>query len=220
MNHSHPAVIGLNGPPHSGKTHLVNYLLSVIPNAVAMYPNLELYAMMQADGLVQKAMLYHDYKRLPGSRDALIQASRVYRLRDPHVYERRVVESETYRHASVVIIDNVGHVADEMSYYDEHSVASLLLRIDTPFQELEPLKSRRRRLRTQWEGDSRTPLEHHTMLTAYDSQQMTLLLQWLRTETQPRALGPYASVAKLLKLYYFGDDSCHPSFTGTQGQAS
>ncbi len=202
MNHSHPAVIGLNGPPHSGKTHLVNYLLSVIPNAVAMYPNLELYAMMQADGLVPKAMLYHDYKRLPGSRDALIQASRVYRLRDPHVYERRVVESETYRHASVVIIDNVGHVAGEMSYYDEHSVASLLLRIDTPFQELEPLKSRRRRLRTQWEGDSRTPLEHHTMLTAYDSQQMILLLQWLGRPLTREEAGPYYGIQSIWTRYF------------------
>lgn len=195
MTQQYPAVIALNGPPQSGKTkYVLKYLLQTIPDAVPIYPSLVLYEMMQADGLAPRLMEYHEFKRLPGARERLIAASDNYRAVDPHVYERRIVASRKYLDSRVVIIDNVGHVADEMQFYDRHARDSLLLRVDTPFSELEPLKSRARRLKTQWPGDSRTQLEHHTMLTAYDSQQMILLLQWLSQPLTREEAGPYYGI--------------------------
>jgi len=207
MNQRLPAVIGLNGPPHSGKTPLGKLLQQRIPDAVIVQPSLVLYEMMQEEGVAPCNMLYHDYKRRPDSREQLIRKSREYRARDLHVYEKRIVDSIEYREARVVIIDNVGHIADEMEFYDNHASVSMLLRLDTPVQELEPLKSRRRRLRTCWEGDSRTPLEHHTMLTAYDLHQMILLLQWLGRPLTPEEAGPYYGIHSIWTRYFAAGES-------------
>jgi hypothetical protein len=193
----YPAVLALNGPPHSGKTHITKFLVSVLPHARVIYPSHVLYETMQHDGYVPPKVKYEVFKRQPESRQRLIDCSEYYRIRDPNIWERKIVESSEYLTADVVIIDNVGHVNDEMRFYERHSRASILLRIDTPYQEIEPLKSRARRLKTPWQDDSRTPLEHHTMLTAYDSLQMTLLLQWLTGPLTREEAGPYNGIKSL-----------------------
>jgi len=208
MTHKYPAVIGLNGPPESGKTrYLLKYLLQVIPDAVPIFPSAVLYSMMQADGIAPRGMPYHDFKLRSDSRQRLIDASNDYRLHDPRIYERQIVASSTYLESRVVIIDNVGHVPDEMAFYDRHATDSLLLRVDSPYNELEPLKSRSRRLKTQWPNDSRTPIEHHTMLTAYDSQQMILLLQWLGRPLSPEEAGPYYGIKSSWTRYLAAGES-------------
>lgn len=203
----YPAVIGLNGPPHSGKTHLTKFLVSVIPSARVLFPSVILYTMMQEDGLAPSKVPYHEFKKRQDSRGRLIEASHRYRWSNPNVFERRIVESPEYCNASVVIIDNVGHVPDEMQFYDRHSTAAILLRLDTPFQEIEPLKSRARRLKAAWQDDSRTPLEHHTMLTAYDSQQMILLLQWLSGPLTREEAGPYYGIKSFWTRYFAAGES-------------
>lgn len=197
-----PAVLALNGPPYSGKTHIIKLLQELIPDAIVVYPSQVLYEMMQRDGLAPKHMSYHQYKQLPDSRDRLICASVDYRAQDHHVYEKYIVASPAYLESRVVIVDNVGHIAEEMQFYDRHSEASILLRIDTPYQELEPLKSRARRMRTTWERDSRTPLEHVHMLTAYDSLQLTLLLRWLDGPLTAGESGPYHGIKQLWDRYF------------------
>lgn len=221
MLQKQPSVVALNGPPHSGKTFIIKLLQELIPDAVVVYPSQVLYEMMQEDGLAPATMKYHDYKKLPDSRDRLILASQDYRARDHHVYERRIAASQLYRESRVVIVDNVGHVPEEMRFYDKHSEASLLLRIDTPYQELEPLKSRARRMKHTWERDSRTPLEHTHMLTAYDSLQLTLLLRWLDGPLTAGESGPYHGIKQLWDRYFAAGarESTHVlQWAGASGQ--
>lgn len=198
-----PAVIALNGPPHSGKTTVAKKLQELIPDATILYPNLELYAALQESGKAPRGLAYHEYKKRPESRQTLIDFSREQRLREHHIWERRVTDSPAYQNSRVVIIDNVGHVENEFDFYDTRSECSLLVRLDTPYQEIEPLKSRARRLRTTWGGDSRTPLEHHTMLTAYDSRQMLLLLEWLANpKLTSEEAGPYHGIRTIWSRHF------------------
>lgn len=192
-----PINIALNGPPGSGKSWIAKYILKMIPDAVYAQPIHEGYKQMQEEGMAPKGMLYDDYKLRPDSRAELIKASGVFRARDYNFFERRITDSEAYRNARVVVIDNVGHTESEFPWYDVRSKFSILVRLDTPFQELEPLKSRARRLKATWESDSRSPVTHHSMLTAYDSRQMTLLLDWLSRPLTPQEAGPYNGIKPL-----------------------
>lgn len=198
-----PAVIALNGPPGSGKTPVALKLKELIPDATILYPNLELYAALQESGKAPRGLPYHEYKKRPESRQTLIDFSGTQRLREHHIWERRVTESPAYQNSRVVIIDNVGHVSNEFDFYDTRSSQSLLVRLDTPFQELEPIKSRARRLKTAWTGDSRTPLEHHTMLTAYDLRQMLLLLEWISNpKLTSEEAGPYHGIRTIWSRHF------------------
>jgi hypothetical protein len=192
-----PINIALNGPPGSGKSWIARYILKMIPDAIYVQPIHEGYTQMQEEGLAPKGMLYDDFKRLPDSRAALIKASGVFRARDYNFFERRITDSEAYRNARVVVIDNVGHTESEFPWYDLRSKFSILVRLDTPFQEVEPMKSRARRLKAIWESDSRSPVTHHSMLTAYDSRQMVLLLDWLSRPLTPQETGPYNGIKSL-----------------------
>jgi hypothetical protein len=197
-----PAVLALNGPPHSGKSHIGKMLKRLIPDAVMLYPIRLAFQLMQEEGAVPREMLYDDFKLQPRSRERLIEKSAELRARDPEFYERKIVGLDEYRNARVVIIDNVGHTSTEHLFYERHSSVLLLLRIDTPYQELEPMKSRARRLKATWEGDSRHPVEHHTMLTAYDSRQMQLLLDWLDRPLTREEAGPYYGIKSLWNQYF------------------
>lgn len=202
-----PAVIALNGPPGSGKTLISKYLMKVIPDAVRFQTNDALYSVMQEQGSAPQGMLYQDFKLLPESRERLIIASTVLRSEDNHIFDRRVTDSMVFKSSRVVIIDNVGRDAGELEWYDNHSSSSILLRLDTPYNEIEPLKSKARRLRTSWENDFRLPLTHHTMLTAYDSRQMILLLEWLQRPLAREEAGPYYGISQLWTKHFA---SCEP----------
>lgn len=191
-----PAALILNGPPHSGKTWLCNHIISLIPDAVVVRPSDELYIMMQEDGLAPRGMLYQDFKALyPDARERLIAAATKYRSKDVNVFNRRLVGRDHYLNARVLIIDN-GGFQDEITWFEEYTSDLILLRVDTAYNELEPMKSRGRRLRAPWAGDSRAPVDHHTMLTAYDSLQMSLLLTWIDTRGRGEA-GPYNGIKSL-----------------------
>lgn len=192
-----PIVIALNGPPGSGKTWIGRHIQRLIPDAVYKQPIHEGYLQMQEEGMAPKGMLYNDFKLLPDSRERLIRASGEFRARDYNFFERRITDSEDFRSARVVVVDNVGHTESEFPWYDLRSKFSILVRLDTPYQELEPVKSRARRLRTVWESDSRSPVTHHSMLTAYDSRQMVLLLNWLNEDLTPQEAGPYNGIKTL-----------------------
>lgn len=196
-----PAVIGLNGPPHSGKTFLVSYLERVIPDAVTLRPSDELFAIMIEEGIVPRGTSYQDYKKNSFTRERLIAKSAELREKDPNVFSRRVTELAEYCRARVVIIDNLGFY-DEVNWFDEAASVMLLLRLETPYNEIEPMKSRARRTMNTWMGDSRRPLEYSNMLTAYDSLQMTLLLDWLRGPLTPQEVGPYHGIKQLWDRYF------------------
>lgn len=206
-----PIVIALNGPPGSGKSWIGKYILKMIPDALYVQPILEGYVQMQEEGMAPKGMLYDDFKLQPDARQRLIKASGVFRARDYNFFERRITDSEAYRTARVVVIDNVGHTESEFSWYDLRSKFSILVRLDTPFNELEPVKSRARRLKATWESDSRSPVMHHSMLTAYDSRQMVLLLDWLSRPLTPQEAGPYNGIKSLWDHCLRGGFATEPS---------
>lgn len=205
MNDSLPAVLALNGPPHSGKTWLTRQIQRLIPDAVVLHPIHMAYRIMQDAGEAPKTMLYDDFKLQPDSRSKLITKANLLRSKDSEVFEKYLVQTDEYKTARVVIIDNVGHVPTEHVFYERHSSAMIVLRIDTCFNEIEPLKSRSRRLKAVWEGDSRCPVEHHTMLTAYDSLQMSLLLEWIAHSNEEA--GPYYGIKTLWARYFSARES-------------
>jgi hypothetical protein len=201
-----PVMLGINGPAHSGKTWLIKYLEKAIPDAIVLRPSDELYRIMQEEGSAPNGMAYQDFKKLPDARGRLIRRATELRAVDPHVFSRRITASQEWQNARVVILDNIGF-PDEIGWFDAHAVACILLRLDTPFNEIEPLKSRSRQLRDHWNGDSRFPVEHHTMLTAYDSHQMTLLLDWLRRPLTREEAGPYYGIKSLWTRYFAASES-------------
>jgi hypothetical protein len=160
---------------------------------------------MQDCGEAPRNMLYDDFKLQPDSRQRLIKKANELRAKDSEVFEKYLVEIDEYKSARVVIIDNVGHVPTEHIFYERHSSAMIVLRLDTKYQEIEPLKARSRRLKATWDGDSRSPVEHHTMLTAYDSLQMTLLLEWIAHSNEEA--GPYHGIKTLWARYFAPGES-------------
>lgn len=197
-----PAVLALNGPPHSGKTYLHKVLRKLIPDAIVLHPIHMAYRIMQDEGEAPKGQLYDDFKLTPDARQRLIAKANMLRSKDSEVFEKYLVNTDEYKAARVVIIDNVGHVPTEHLFYERHSSALVVLRIDTRFNEIEPIKSRSRRLKAVWENDSRSPVEHHTMLTAYDSLQMVLLLEWLSGPLTNEEAGPYYGIKSLWSRYF------------------
>jgi hypothetical protein len=206
MNQHSPVVLGLNGPAHSGKTWIARYLLKLIPDAIIISIPEVIYADMQLEGLEPKGMLYQDFKLTPDARAKTIKFSAEARGSDIHYFDRRITDSDAWHSSRVVIIDNIGF-ASEMSWFDNRSRAAILLRLDSPYQEIEPMKSRARRLKAAWENDSRAPVEHHSMLTAYDSQQMVLLLDWLQRPLLREEAGPYYGIKSLWTQYIAGSES-------------
>lgn len=198
---SRPALLGVNGPPEAGKTWLMSSIQKLIPDAIIMRPSDFLYEVMQREGSAPRGMLYQDFKRLPDSRPRLISKATELRARDVNVFDRLLVESDTFNSARVVIIDNFGFQS-EVDWYDRFGSAMIVLRLDTKYNELEPLKSRGRRRTAPWENDSRSPVEYHTMLTAYDSLQMKLLLEWLNRPLTHEEAGPYNGIKSLWDRYF------------------
>jgi len=198
-----PAVIGLNGPPHSGKGWLIENVLSgLIPDAIVMRPSDELFGMMKDEGQIPSHISYQEYKKVPGSRKALIDFATRKRAEDSNVFSRRVTESEKYRNARVVIVDNLGF-EDELIWFGCCASQLLVIRIDAPFEAEEPRKSRSRRGKGHWPGDSRQPLTWPTMLTAYDSLQMTLLLRWLTApDLSDVEAGPYNGIRRVWMRHF------------------
>ena len=217
LNRKLPSVIALNGPMHSGKSWLVAYLLRTIPDSIVMRPSDELYKIMQEEGLVPLLLSYQDFKKRSDARARLIKRATELRSEDVHVFNKRVTASEEYNSARVVIIDNIGF-PDELEWYDRESEAMLLLRLDAPYNELEPLKSQARRLRTQWPNDSRVPVFYHSQVTTYDSLQMTLFLDWLQRPLTREEAGPYHGIKQLWDRYFAASES-HSGSDGLSGVA-
>lgn len=221
-NSRSPAVIGINGPMYSGKTWLIAYLLKAIPDAIVLRPSDELYSIMQEEGSAPARMLYQDFKRLPESRERLIKRAIELRAEDVHVFNRRITASDAYNTSRVVIIDNIGF-QDEVSWYDHETGPGkmLMLRIEAQYNEIEPVKSRYRRMKANWPNDLRTPVEYHTMLTAYDSLQLTLLLDWLQRPLTREGAGPYYGIKQLWDQYFAvsaSESTAVPNGLGASGQ--
>jgi len=185
-----PNVIGLNGPPHSGKGWIVKNLLKLIPDAVVMTIHDSILESMRRNCLVGPDETWEGIKAQPDGRAKIIDHAQEERGRDPDVFSRIVVQQPEYQQARVVIYDNIGFQR-ESEWFDMYSGEFLLLRIDSPYLVPEPKKAQYRRLSSSWYNDSRQPAMNNNQLTAYDSLQMWHLLQWLAGPLTRDEAGPY-----------------------------
>lgn len=209
-----PAVVALNGPPGSGKGWLAEKVLKeLIPDAIIRKPSDFLFGMMIIDGLIPDGMSYEKYKELPDSRHNLINYATEKRSEDPNVFSKKVTDSISYNKARVVILDNFGF-DDEVFHFHQYANPLLVLRVDVPHRAAEPYRAKSRRTHSAWAGDSRSPVYYHNILTAYDSSQMALLLDWLSNPNLSReAAGPYNEVRELWIKHFLPNESTGDLFS-------
>lgn len=187
-------IIGLNGPPHSGKTYVLNYLHTLLPHATKISIQDGMFNLMQESD-VHEARAYTSYAEYKASdsfnRLCVIDFAQHMRTTcGERVFVNACMETEAYESAKVVLFDNIGLPADHR-WATEVGEPYLLLRLDTALWSGEPHKALKRRLNGPWEGDSRSPFYHDKMLTAYDSVQMCLLLDLIADPNPERNRGPY-----------------------------
>lgn len=193
-------IIGINGPPESGKTFIMGKLQRMLPHATTISIQNGLYSMFldhlfysDPEMLAQMPPTYTEWKSSPAfDRPRLIRfAQEARESKGERVFVDYCAGLEEFKQAEVVIFDNVGLPADH-AWAAEIGAPYLLLRIETPYALLEPTKSERlRQLDHVWHGDSRQPFAHRFTLSAYDSQQMSLLLDYLVDWRQNKESGPY-----------------------------
>lgn len=193
-----PPTIGLNGPPRSGKTFLVKKLQAMLPRAKLVTIHDAIFPQFKAAGFAEAYESYQDYKASDQyDRDLYIRfANRERSQRGDGCFLPQLLDTSEIRDAPMLIFDNIGRPA-EANFFEKYAHALLLLRLDTPYLEQEPFKlMSRREFNERWYLDNRMPVASDNMLTAYDSLQMSLLLDWLTAPSTVDA-GPYNEYRKL-----------------------
>lgn len=209
-----PPVIGVNGPPTSGKGWLIKRLVELIPDSISVCVQDGILASMQRAGLADPALTYQAYKRTPDSRQRMIDHAQAERAKDPDVFSRITTESDDYHLGRPIIFDNIGF-NDEVNWFAARSACLLVLRLDTRYLESEPAKAQGRRFDRHWPGDSRNPVYHKTMLTAYDSIQMWLLLNWLSGPLTRDEAGPYHEIKSTWNRFFAHRESAGDLFSSS-----
>lgn len=198
-------IIGLNGPPRCGKTFIMGKLREMIPHATPIAIQDGLFEMcVAADPILGKYATYSDYKASADfDRQFVIQTASIARERfGDQVFVNKCMDSDAWRKAKVVIFDNIGLIGEHL-WAVVIGRPYLLLRIETPFNMEEPDKSRMRQLPGKnWLGDSREPFDYKHMLSAYDSQQMSLLLDWLVDGKNDKESGPYHEYREFWRRHF------------------
>lgn len=127
-----PHVIGFNGPPGSGKSWLAAKLQKLIGrNCGIVRPSSYLYGMMRSCGLPDTHLPYEDFKNLPGGRQRLIAAAKVFRDYNCDVFSIQTMATETWANSDVVLVDNIGF-EDELDFYSQNSRSFAMLTIMMP----------------------------------------------------------------------------------------
>lgn len=191
-------ILGLNGPPRCGKTHITGQLQRLLPHATVIKIQDGLFRYHQELGHATEYKTYEEWKESDEfDRDAIIaSATHGRRHKGEYIFVDICESLPEFKAADVVIFDNIGFAADN---YWARRVGDpyILLRIDTPYMLPEPQKAEMRQLNQTWKGDSRRPFVNDLMLTAYDSLQMELLLDWLSCPGIKKDSGPYNELYQL-----------------------
>ncbi|KAK0039433.1 hypothetical protein Bpfe_031110 [Biomphalaria pfeifferi] len=197
-NRKRVPILGLNGPPRCGKTFIMSKLQQMLPHATKISIQDGLFAYHQELGHAKGYSTYTEWKESPDfDRDSIIRsASHGRRTVGEYIFVDICERLPAFQEASVVIFDNIGFAADN---YWARRVGDpyVLLRIDTPYDLPEPQKAEMRSLNTTWKGDSRRPFVNSHMLTAYDSTQMSLLLDYIANPEVDKAGTPYHEYEQL-----------------------
>lgn len=198
-------IIGLNGPPRCGKTFIMAKLQAMLPHATQIAIQDGLFDVcVDIDPTLRKYETYSDYKNSADfNRPFVIECANHARvIHGQNVFVERCMNTEAWRKASVVIFDNIGLHADHL-WAGVTGRPYLLLRIETPYNMEEPDKARVQRLPNMtWPGDSRETFDYKHMLSAYDSQQMSLLLDWLADGKNDKESGPYHEYHQLWRQHF------------------
>lgn len=199
-------IIGLNGPPQCGKTYILDRLLEYFPHATVIKIQHGMFTMMKEARLCNTDLFdsYEDYKESSMyDRRGIIRFAAERRATYGEDVFVKVCESlPAFKEASLVLFDNIGFPADH-AWAANIGAPYLLLRIDAPFKMSEPFKASQRRLDSNWLDDSRRPFMWPRMLTAYDSVQMDLLLEYIESASQSNSIaGPYNEYATIWKQFH------------------
>lgn len=200
-NPHRPILIGLNGPPRCGKTFIMDKLQRMLPRAHKVSIQDGLFDAIRQDiPKTRKFATYADYKDSDEyNRAEVIKVATDWRIKyGDGVFTRMSASTDAFMTAKVVIFDNIGLPGDHI-WARRVGDPYLLLRIDSVYDVPEPTKAWTRRLDTTWQGDSRMPFYNELMLTAYDSSQMSLLLDWLDSPEIDKTGTPYHEYATLWK---------------------
>lgn len=210
-----PMVIGVNGPPRSGKGWLIQRLAEMIPDCAVLQVQDSILACMQRDGLAPPGLTYAQYKRSEHFfRAKFIGYAQSQRAIDVDVFSRMTTEDPKYREHRVIIFDNIGF-QDEVNWFEHHCNILMVLRLDVPYDVSDEVdffstlrRDSTRRIGETWRGDSRGPVTFPFMLTAYDSLQMWHLLQWLNGRLTREEAGPYYECKSIWdKFFRFRGDA-------------
>ncbi len=201
-------IIGLNGPPRCGKGYITQHLVQLLPHATVIKIQDGLFRFHQDLGHAKDYETYEDWKRSPDfDRDSIIRTASLGRAKDDYTFVKICESLPEFKAADVVIFDNIGFPADNF-WARRVGEPYLLLRIDTEYNLPEPAKAEGRRFTSTWKGDSRRPFVNNHMLTAYDSLQMSLLLEFIASPKYVKDGGPYHEYDKLWSQ--FTAKECEP----------
>lgn len=171
-------VLLLNGPAHSGKSHIAKHIKSLAgEQCVTVSMPETLYAMMGECGLPNCHLPYAEFKALPWGRRALIDSASRIKRDDLTIICRFAMNKAQAEHprCQLVVLDNVGFYYEVEWFNDHYFPDPILLRVITPFSlrnNVEQIVAYRdiyvKHLR--WPNDSRSSLTGDgPQITASDS---------------------------------------------------
>ena len=129
----HRHVIALSGPPASGKSHLVKFLVEKFErNIGVVYPSESLYALMRLCGLPETHLSYKEFKSLPYGRERLITAAARFREIDDDIFSRMSLTQSAWENNDVIIVDNTGFEG-ELDFFSRVSKSIVLIGLMIPY---------------------------------------------------------------------------------------
>lgn len=187
-------ILLLNGPAHSGKSHIAKHIKSLAGEQCAIVSMPEtLYAMMGECGLPNCHLPYAEFKAQPWGRRALIDAASRIKREDLTIICRFAMAKAQAEHprCQLVVLDNVGFDYEVEWFIDHHFPDPILLRVITPFSlrnNAEQIVAYRdifvKQLR--WPNDSRSSLTSDgPQIAASDSALACELITGYADDTQP-----------------------------------
>jgi len=214
-----PMVIGVNGPPHSGKGWLIKKLQELIPDSFVLCVQDGIFDAFKSQGLAPEGVnTYQEYKaHADYSRALFIEFTESVRATHVNAFSSIVTARPEYRQHRVILYDNVGFY-HELEWFEHHCNVLFLLRIECPYvkegfrNDVLRQDATRRLTKGKWYRDSRGPVSFPIMLTAYDSLQMWHLLQWINGNLTREEAGAYYELKSIWDQFF--------RYTGDSGQQS
>ena len=181
-------ILLLNGPAHSGKSHIAKHIKSLAGEQCVVVSLPEtLYAMMGECGLPNCHLPYAEFKAQPWGRRALIDSSNRIKRDDLTIICRFAMDKAQAEHPNcqLVVVDNLGFDYEVEWFSDHYFPVPILVQVAVPYalrhdmeavEEYSYIYARKQR----WPNDSRSALEpiyFTRSIAAVSSESMCQLLE-------------------------------------------